>query len=249
LLDIAGQEEDYKDVVSQLRNKEARFSDIVQELDYPRFPSGVEDPVRILAKLPLKIYVTTSYYNFIERALEAENKKPRTQVCFWSSDGKPSAKPEPSAELLREPSDTEPIVYHLFGLEDNPKYMVLSEDDYLSFLSSVVEDINNLNPVIPLKLQQGLTESRLILLGYRVSDWDFRILFRLINKYRSTESAPRGMLIQLKPGTKESGNKEKSVEYLGHYFDKKQFDLDWTNPEKFIQKLGVEWDKYRMGSK
>jgi len=247
LLDINADDENYQDVVSQLRTQEATFSEIVQQLDFPRFPSGMEDPLRVLAKLPLKIYVTTSYYNFIERALEAENKKPHTQVCFWSG-GKLSAKPEHTPDPLFEPTDTEPAVYHLFGLEDYPQTLVLSEDDYMNFLISVVEDTNTQNPLVPLRLREGLAESRLLLLGYRAQDWDFRVLFRFILKYRSIESAPRGMLMQLKPGEKQSGNMEKSVEYLGQYFDKKQFDVDWTNSEKFIQKLWIEWDKYRNRS-
>jgi hypothetical protein len=246
LLDVNEEEEGYQDVVRQLRMQEACFSDIVQELDYPRFPPGMEDPLRILAKLPLKIYVTTSYYNFMERALEAENKKPRTQVCFWTG-GKLSARPEHAPDPLYEPSDTEPAVYHLFGLEDYPQTLVLSEDDYMNFLISIVEDTNTQNPLVSLRLREGLAESRLLLLGYRARDWDFRVLFRFILKYRSIDSAPRGMLIQLRPGSKQSGNKEKSVEYLGNYFDKKQFDVDWTNPEKFIRKVWNEWDRYRKG--
>lgn len=246
LLDINEDEEGYQDVVSQMRSQEALFSEIVQQLDYPKFPQGAEDPLRLLAKLPLKIYVTTSYYNFMERALEAENKKPRTQICFWSG-GKLSAKPEHMSDPLYEPSDTEPAVYHLYGLEDYPQTLVLSEDDFMNFLISVVEDTNTQNPVVPLRLREGLAESRLLLLGYHVKHWDFRVLFRFILKFRSIESAPRGILIQLKPGQKQSGNKEKSVEYLSQYFDKKQFGVEWTNSEKFIQALWTEWDKYRKG--
>lgn len=244
LLDINADDENYQEVVSQLRSQEASFSEIVQQLDFPRFPQGMDDPLRTLAKLPLKIYVTTSHYNFIERALEAENKRPRTQVCFWTG-GMLSAKPEHTPDPLLEPTDTEPAVYHLFGLEDYPQTLVLSEDDYMNFLISVVEDTNTQNPLVPLRLREGLAESRLLLLGYHITGWDFRVLFRFILKYRSIDSAPRGMLIQLKPGEKQSENKAKSVDYLGQYFDKKQFDVDWTNSEQFIQKLWVEWDKYR----
>ena len=98
LLDINKDEEEYQDVVSQMRSQEALFSEIVQQLDYPRFPDGVEDPMRLLAKFPLKIYITTSYFNFLERALEAEGKKPRTQVIFWSG-GKLNSKPEHSPDF------------------------------------------------------------------------------------------------------------------------------------------------------
>jgi hypothetical protein len=246
LLDVNEEDENYQDLVGQLRAAEASFSEIVKQLDFPRFPEGFEDPLRILAKLPLKIYVTTSPYNFIERALEAENKKPRTQVCFWSG-GKLNANPEHLPDPMYEPSDTQPAVYHLFGLEDYPQTLVLSEDDFMNFLISVVEDTNTQNPVVPLRLREGIAESRLLLLGYRMKDWDFRVLFRFILKYRSADSAPRGMLIQLNQGPLQTANKEKSVEYLSQYFDKKQFDLDWTSPEKFIMNLWNEWDKYRKG--
>jgi hypothetical protein len=245
-LDINQDDPDYQEIVSQLRMQESCFSDVVQQLDYPRFPAGMEDPLRILARLPLKMYVTTSYYNFMERALEAEKKQPRTRICFWSG-GKSGARPEHLSDPLYEPTDTQPVVYHLFGLEDYPQTLVLSEDDYMNFLISVVEDNNTQNPVVPLRLREGLAESRLLLLGYHAKDWDFRVLFRFILRYRSIDSAPRGMLIQLQPGAKQQEYKEKSVKYLSQYFDKKQFDVDWTNSERFIRKLWNEWDKYRKG--
>ena len=244
---------DYKDDVSQLRKEDASFSKTVQKLDHPRFPDGLEDqdPLRILAKLPLKIYITTSHSNFMEQALEAVGRHPRTEICFWTRE-KISAMPTQVVNTKYatpdEKSDEEepPIVYHLFGVEEYPQTLVLSEDDYMNFLISVVQDTNTNKPVVPLWLREGLAESRLLLLGYRVQDWDFRVLFKFILNYRN-DSAPRGMLIQLEPGTQLVANKEKSLEYLGNYFDKKQFDVDWTNSEQFIQKLGVEWDKYRKG--
>ena len=246
LLDINRDEAGYQDVVTQMRSEEALFSEIVQQLDYPRFPEGVTDPMRLLAKLPLKIYVTTSFYNFLERALEAEGKKPRTQVIFWSG-GKLNSKPEHSPDPNYEPSEIEPAVYHLYGLEDYPQTLVLSEDDYMNFLISVVEDTNTQNPVVPLKLREGLAESRLLLLGYHINDWDFRVLFRFILKFRSIESAPRGMVIQIKPKGKQNVDKEKSVEYLSQYFDKKQFGVEWSTTEMFIQNLWDEWSKYSRG--
>ena len=117
----------------------------------------------------------------------------------------------------------------------------------MSFLISVVEDINTQNPVVPLRLPEGLAEFRLLLLGYHIKDWDFRVLFRFILKFRSAEFAPRGMVIQLKPKGKHSGDKEKSVDYLSQYFDKKQFGVEWSNTETFIQVLWDRWNKYGKG--
>jgi len=246
LLDISEEEVEYKDIVGQLRNRDALFSDIVHSLDYPRFPPNIEDPLRLLASLPLSIFVTTSYHNFLERALEAANKKPRTQVCFWTG-GKSSAKPEHLPDPLFEPSQSEPVVYHFFGLEDYPQTLVLSEDDFFTFLFSVAEDTNTQNPVIPLRLREGLAEARLLMLGYNLRDLDYQVLFRVIQKYRGFDFSPRGMLIQQKPRMESVSDDELLLRYLAEYFDKRQFAIEWGNPEKFIQDLWDEWNKYRMG--
>lgn len=246
LLDISEEEDEYKEAVRQLRTRDALFSDIVHSLDYPRFPPDIEDPLRVLARLPLSLYVTTGYYNFLERALEAEAKKPRTQVCFWTG-GKSRAKPEHIPDPLYEPSQLEPVVYHLFGLEDYPQTLVLSEDDFLNFLISVVEDTNTQNPLVPLRLREGLAESRLLLLGYNVEDWEYRVLFRFISKYRSLDFAPRGMLIQSQRGMKQIEDEERLIKYFEQYFDRNQFEMKWTSPERFIRDLWNEWNKYRMG--
>jgi len=191
----------------------------------------------LLAKLPLKIYITTSYYNFIERALEAENKKPRTQVVFWSGVDQ-RAKPEHTPDPLYEPSDTEPAVYHLFGLEDYPQTLVLSEDDYLNFLFTVVDDTNPKKPIVPLRLREALAESRLLLFGYRAQDWEFQVLLSLLLTYRSKEHSSRSFLTQLE-------NEEKLKTYLSRYFDKRHFDIEWSSAEMFIQRLWNAWDEYR----
>ena len=230
--------------------QKGKFSDIVKELSYPTFPQGMEDPLRILAKMPFRIYITTSYYSFIEQALEAEDKHPHTEVCFWSLKN-PDENTENKLDLSKF-TVTNPLVYHLFGLEDFPQTLVLSEDDYMNFLISVVQDTNNRVPVVPLELRAALANWRLLILGYRLRYWDFRVLFRFIQRYRENAGGPRGMLIQLKPSAKpprhgDESNEQRSVDYLSQYFDRKQFNVQWTNSEKFIQKLGQTWDKYRKG--
>jgi hypothetical protein len=55
------------------------------------------------------------------------------------------------------------------------------------------------------------------------------------------------MVIQLKQDGKKVENVEKSLEYLGHYFDRKKFDIEWSNAEAFIRKLWSEWNTYRQG--
>jgi hypothetical protein len=248
LLMIANDDPEYADIANRLKGRiqELRFSEIVSQLDYPRLPKDCEDPLRLLARFPLPIYVTTSQSDFLERALEAEGKKPRTQICFWSGEVS-SVAPAHRTDLDFVPKVTEPLVYHLYGLEDYPQTMVLSEDDYLNFLIAMVEDTNTLNPVVPLTLRRALGGSHLLLLGYQLRDWDFRVMFRFVLKFRRDEFSPRGMVIQLKKDERRIENMQKSLEYLGHYFDRRKFDIEWSDPEAFICKLWSEWNQYRQG--
>lgn len=248
-LEVAGNDEQSQELVNKLKLqvKEIHFSEIVREMEYPRLPPDTEDSLRLLARLPFSIYVTTSYYDFLECALESEGKKPCTQVCFWSGEV-PSAKIDRWPDPDFEPTSAAPIVYHLFGIEAYPQTLVLSEDDFMDFLVAIAEDTNTQKPIVPLKLQEVLASSPLLLLGYQLRDWDFRILFRFILKYRKKDDlTPRGMFIQLKPDRKHITNKEKSLEYLSNYFDRRKFDIEWTNTDAFIKKLWVEWNKYRQG--
>ena len=244
--------------------EERRLSDLVEDLDYPQFPDGTEDPLRLLARFPLPVYITTSQSNFLERALEAEGKTPFTQICFWSGEI-PNLPDEHRPVAQRIASITNPLVYHLFGLEDYPQTLVLSEDDFISFLIAVTEDTNTLNPKIPLYLRQAVAGSQLLLVGYRLSDWDFRVVFRLMMKFRHDGFSPRGMLIQLEDKEKQDSGKEnpeankdnqvankkkqdankKAVEYLRNYFGKKSFDIEWKDADSFIQELWSRWNILR----
>jgi hypothetical protein len=240
LLEINADEKGYDGIVKELKKESQTrpFSEIVRMLDYPRFSQGKEDPLMLLAKLPFPIYITTSYHDFLERALLVEKKEPRTQVIFWEEgrvyDDAVNHYPDPNFI----PTTQNPAVYHIFGLESYPGSLVLSEDDYMRFLVSVVADTDTQKPIVPPRLRQALASSHLLLLGYHLRDWDFRVLFRFILNYRRGESAKQGIFIQLKPRR----NDQHLLDYLKHYFNMQRFEIDWKSIESFIQEL---WTVYK----
>ena len=244
LLKMSEKKEGYEAKVSQLKTQSQRllFSEAVQQLDYPQF-DGMDDPLRLLAKLPLPIYITTSYSNFLERALEDEEKTPRTQLCFLSS-GKSTVKREHQPDPDYEPTPTNPAVYHLFGLENYRNTLILSEDDYMNFLMNAVEEITS-RDLYPSALQQALPESRIILLGYNLRDWDFRALFRFILRTRKMAAARPSIAIQFKPSLEKKDHEARSLKYLQQYFEGHKFRVVWTNTEKFIYELWDTWNRYR----
>lgn len=228
---------------------EKTFSDIVSELGYPVFSDGLKDPLRELANLPLPIYITTSYFNFMERALILAGKKNvRTQVCSWSG-GKAKGQHFPDPNF--EPSPEEPVVYHLFGLENYPTTLVLSEDDYMNWQISVAEELsqqitNTTSPGIPLRLREALAEkeSQLMILGYNLQDWEFRVLFRFIWRFRKDEDLRRSTVIQLKPRPKNTEYEQNALGYLKQYFDIRRSNVKWTTADTYIRRLVEAYDKY-----
>jgi hypothetical protein len=237
------------DLLDELRAraKECSFSDLVKELDYPQFPEGQLDPLRILARLPLPIYVTTSYHDYLERALTAEGKKPRTQVCFWSGELL-NVEEEHETDYNMEPTPECPLVYHLLGFERYPTSIAISEDDYLDFLVKISQDHDSRNPVIPLYLREALSVSSLILLGYRLQDWDFRVLFRGIVNPQANSLRWFSLIIQLTPEMQfQIENSAQARHYLENYFGPSRFKVEWGNTDDFLNRLWEEWRKWRQG--
>ena len=217
------------------------FSHIVRELDMPPFRNKSEDSLRLLARLQkLKIYVTTSYYDFMEYALRAEGRSPRTQICFWTG---PGVNLEDSHRPDRNywPTPEEPVVLHLFGHEKYPSTMVLTEDDYVDFLIRVSQPVDPEDAILPLYLTQALASSTLLLLGYRLQEWDFRILFRgIIHRQLQDKPPDLRLAIQLRPGPEDGVTDEyiqKAQAYLESYFDTSKFTVVWDDPDEFVKKL------------
>jgi hypothetical protein len=235
----------YEDTVSryQKRIQMLNFSNVVRELDLPDFPDGKEDPLRLLARLPLPIFITTSYFSFLEQALVKEFKEPVTQVLPWSGD-RSGIKAEHLPNRDYEPTPLKPAVYHLFGLENYASTLVLSEDDYMDFLMNSAAAIGSAD-IITEPLQSALSRSRLLLLGYHLPGWDFRALVRFILEFRKPKSARKNIAIQLKPSLKKAASEKRSVVYLEKYFRDHKFNVRWLESERFIYELLDAWEKMR----
>ncbi len=245
LLVVAKKDKQVAELVPELEQRlvQRSFSDLVEELDYPRYSPDQENPLRCLARMPLPLYLTTSHYDFLERALEAENRPPRTQICFWSGD---PANLDPDHQTQHDlvPSVNNPVVFHLFGWERYPSTLVLSEGDYLDYLMRILQDTNTRNPIIPLYLRPALKASSLILMGYRLQDWDFRVIFRMI---RDSPLRPYSLLVQLSPEQIARNLKtDQARQYLEDYF-RDIFTIRWGDTNEFIYQMCDEYNKWTQG--
>ena len=235
----------FPEIVAQLGD--LSFSEIVFQMGYPKFEDAQQNPLYLLAQLPLPVFVTTSHHDFFERALVEVEKKPRVQVCYWFDEpsgpewfGDP---PDPEEDINAEPSESRPIVYHLYGLEKYPTSIVISEDDFMDFLIKVSEDRNN----IPLGLRRAIGKSSLLLLGYRLRCWEFRALFRGIIKPSKLNHA--NFAIQLNPYIQQPDDDDEKLQsylkeaqrYLEAYFEPSNFKVEWNTTSGFTQKLLQKW--------
>lgn len=286
---------------------------------------GVENPLAILAKLPIPVYITTSYYSFMEEALKEAGKKAQTEVCLWNEqlqrrskggNGNPlsalhqllnyyfndnelqdmcleldvdyenlggSGKSAKARELLKfmqrrqslnqivelgkqarphvnwpdfmemaannlaahwhtpalssifkqdsnyRPSKQNPLVFHLYGVETHPSSMVLTEDNYLDFLVQISQQ----RKLIPPWISSTLEHYSLLLLGYKIHDWDFRTLFRGLISSRRGSGREISIAIQLEP----EENPEGVQTYFEQYFGDVEFKVFWGTTQDFLSEI------------
>jgi hypothetical protein len=246
LLEMKKQEQGQQEAALRLRNdtNQRRFSDIVNELGSPQFPTDLDDPLRLLAQLPLPIYVTTSYFDFLERELRSVGKLPQSQVISWERNAF-DRENQYAIDSDIKPTVDSPAVYHLYGIEDNPETMVLTEDDYLKYLMNISQDMDTRKPIIPARLRKTFVDCHLLFLGYRQQDWEFQALFRLILKDRgslSSDTSKVGIFVQPMP-RKEARS---FSDLIQRYFARYRFEVEWKTSEQFVQNLWDLW-KNQMG--
>ena len=204
----------------------------------PNFADPLE-PHRLLADLPLPVYMTTNYDDFMVKALRSRHKDPRRELCRWNQylrDHVPSAF---DRAVGYEPTVANPVVFHLHGHNEVPESLVLTEDDYFDFLVNVARD----DDLLPPRIQKALSGSSLLFVGYSLADWDFRVIFRSLVGYLERTIIRSHVSVQIAPGA-ASGSKEKAQEYLTNYFGGLHVRVFWGTAAEFALELRRRWDTY-----
>jgi CHAT domain/SIR2-like domain len=190
----------------------------------------VAEPHRVLAAQPFPIYITTNPDSLLEAALEEAGKAPRVALCPWND----------YVERLQEaydeaPSAQRPLVYHLFGRLEEPDSLVLTEDDYFNYLIGVTSN----KDLIPDSVRRALADTALLFLGFRMDDWNFRVLFR---SFMSQEGRGRSrkythVAAQIDPEQGRIMEPERARRYLENYFQGAAISIYWGNAEDFVREL------------
>jgi len=196
---------------------------------------------KVLASIPLRIYITTNYDNFMADALKEVGKAPEVVICPWSDRFYADSIYDSEPGYL--PSKERPLVYHLFGHLSVPDSMVLTEDDYFEFLIGFTANKKRTPPIIPPAILRAFTDSALLILGFRLDDWAFRALFRTVMVQQG--AARRGRYshvgVQLEMDDARNQNPRRAKDYMQKYFGQTEINLYWGNAQEFLAELARQW--------
>jgi hypothetical protein len=196
-----------------------------------------DEPHGALADLPLPIYMTTNYDNFMVKALEARGRTARQEICKWNKYVKDHESVFDDATFT--PNYGNPVVFHFHGHLGISESLVLTEDDYLDFLVNISRD----QLMLPARVQRALTGASLLFIGYRIADWNFRVLFRSLVGYLENSITRGHVSVQIFPlGDEASDDKKaRAWDYLDKYFKKLQTRVYWGTSREFMTELRDRW--------
>jgi len=199
------------------------------------------DPYRLLARLPVSIYLIATPDPLLADALRTATP-PRTPVveyARWTDalEQKPRAFDDRDKHLVF--TRDRPLVYHLFGTLDERDSLVLTEDDFFDYLIHVVKDANN--TAIPNEVRTAWSKNALMLLGFDLDDWAFRVLYRAIVQEEGHKSrliyGPLSAAVQLNPEEDRNLRPELALQYLEQVFGSQQISLSWSQPKDFLHEV------------
>jgi hypothetical protein len=199
-----------------------------------------DEPHTFLASLPLPIYITTNYDSFMTHALRHHSRNAYQELCRWNRSTKnlPSIfDPSSSVNI----SDANPVVYHLFGHTELPESLVLTEDDYLDFLVNISRD----QTIIPRQVERAVVTTSLLFIGYQLSDFRFRILFRGLVASMERSLRRTSIAVQLTPEPPAGISPAQVRDYLEEYLARADVRVYWGDSFEFIKELRRRWEAYK----
>jgi hypothetical protein len=97
---------------------------------------------------------------------------------------------------------------------------------------------------IPEVVRANLTNSGLLLLGFRPDEWDFRVLFRSIMQLPGARRRRKytNVSVQIDPEEGDATQAQKARKYLEKYLGESKMTVFWGSSDHFLRDLGRLWD-------
>lgn len=202
------------------------------------------EPHKILARLPLSVYINTNPDDLLTHALTNAEKVPQIGSFDWQGDRGLSSDPD-SERTAVYPTDKQPLVYHLFGRFNDLNSIVLTEDNFFEYL--IAFGLNR--DQIPAVVRRCLTNTSLLFLGFQLDEWNFRVLFRSIMRLAKDGRLDdySHVAVQIEPTESHNQDIKKARLYFQEYFKKADISIFKGSVEDFTTQLRKRWlEKYNQ---
>jgi SIR2-like protein len=204
----------------------------LNKIDLKQWLSQPDNPIAVLAELPLPVYLTTNYDSLMFEALRLAGKKPRIELCRWNrAVAKLDSVFDRKAKFVASPET--PIVYHLHGHTSVPDSLVLTEDDYFDFLLAVAKD----EKLLPPRIGEAISSTSLLFVGYRLADVNFRVLFRGLISSMEGVLRKMSVAVQLPPHDYAPEELKNVQDYLDRYFEQTKVRVYWGDAGEFMREV------------
>lgn len=225
--------------VDSMHPKELLLNEFSKCSGLPDF-SAPDEPHGVMARLSLPVYMTTNYDDFMYQALRYYRKEPEREMCRWNSylQDVRSVFDSPF-----EATPKSPVVFHLHGHDKHHKAaesLVLTEDDYLDFLSNISKaQGNGVYRMLPPRIREAVAGASLLFVGYRLSDWSFRVLYRGLVTAMEPSLRRINVTVQLPPRLQagDPSRQKSAMRYLEKYFGKSDVRVYWGTAREFSSEL------------
>jgi hypothetical protein len=201
------------------------------------------DPFKVVASIAAPVFFTTGWTNLIEDALAEAGRPPVSRFFDWSD-----VDDEENNEDFGTPTTAEPLVFHLFGKLTHPESLVLSEDDYFRWLRTWIERREFYGGGGGKRFNKLLLRRTLMFLGYRLDDWDFRVLFQGIKSFGASAQLEGRQHVAVQISRDSSLIEPEAVQdYLESYFRADDVHIYWGEARAFLTELSTRMTKLHAG--
>jgi hypothetical protein len=138
------------------------------------------------------------------------------------------------------PSEERPLVFQVFGTLDVVESIVLTEDEYFDFMTAVAQDPS----LVPLPVRDAVADSALLLLGFRLDEWDVRVLLRSLMSQSGGSRLQKYTHVAAQIELDDVSSPGRARRFLERYFGKfrqPSIDIFWGTVDEFAGGLVDVW--------
>ncbi len=195
---------------------------------YRKRQNSVSEIHQNLASLPFDFAVAASPDNLFANALKEQDKPPK--ISAYNFKGRRSDH-EPISG-----TEQNPLLFYLYGHSDDPESLVMTENDLLDFLVSVISKAPGLPASITSELNS--TDKNFLFLGFGFKHWYLRILLHVLAGGKNKQS--HSFALEFMP---ENPHEYKSAILFFKNHNTCKIHIFHDKILEFTRKLKTEYDK------